>query len=116
MPFSVRYLGRKVYLGAAVAIATVLARGRDRDAVFFVRRVLGVSWNTLARWRSWWQGLTGTELWTRARGLLPVDLAVGGLLPESLLARYQGTAAERTVGLLRLLRPLTGRLVPERAS
>lgn len=116
MPFSVRYLGRKVYLAAVVAIATVLARGADRDAVAFVRRELGVSRITLERWRSWWQALTGTEVWARARGLLPVDLATGALLPESLLASYQGTATERTVGLLRLLRPLTGTLVPEHAG
>jgi hypothetical protein len=115
MPSSVRYLGRKVYLAAVVAIATVLQRGRDRNAVALVRRELGISLSTLARWRQWWGALTGTAFWSRVRGLVPVDLDAAGL-PESLLARYAGTAADRTVGLLRLLGPLTGTLIPEHAG
>lgn len=115
MPWSVRYLGRKTYLAAVIAIATVVVRGMDRDAVRLVRRELGISLSTLARWQRWWQALPGTAFWHRVRGVLPVDLDAGAL-PGSLLARYTGTAAQRTVGLLRLLGPLTGTLVAEQAG
>jgi hypothetical protein len=102
LPASVRFLGRKVYVAVAIAVATVLVRGRDRDAVRVLRRELGASWSTLRRWCRWWRALTGLAFWERLRGKLPVDLD-GGALPGSLLDRFEGSSAERMLGLLRLL-------------
>jgi hypothetical protein len=102
LPPSVRFLGRKVYVAVANALATVLVRGEDRDAVRLLRHELGASWSTLRRWRAWWQGLVGSAPWQRLRGQLPVDLDEGGL-PGSLLERLSGSSAERMLALLRLL-------------
>lgn len=102
LPPSVRFLGRKVYVAVANALATVLVRGEDRDAVRLLRRELGASWSTLRRWRAWWQGLVGSAPWQRLRGQLPVDLDEGGL-PGSLLERLSGACSERMMALLRLL-------------
>jgi hypothetical protein len=102
LPPSVRFLGRKVYVAVAHALATVLVRGADRAAVRLLRRELGASWSTLRRWRAWWQGLVGSASWHRLRGQLPVDLDEGGL-PGSLLERLFGSGAERMMALLRLL-------------
>lgn len=114
LPASVRFLGRKVYVGAAIAVATVLVRYTDRNALTFVRRHLGVSTSSLLRWRRWWQALTREAFWGRVRGLVPVDLDVSAL-PRSLLDRFVGTATERMIRLLRFLAPLTGTFVPEHA-
>lgn len=102
LPPSVRFLGRKVYVAVANAIATVLVRGDDRGAVRLLRRELGASWSTLRRWRAWWQGLVGSAPWQRLRGQLPVDLDEGRL-PGSLLERLAGSCSERMMALLRLL-------------
>lgn len=102
LPASVRFLGRKVYLAVVVSVARVLVRGADRNAVQLLRRELGVSWNTLRRWCTWWQELTGSALWQRVRGSLPVDLDLG-TLPGSLLDRLEGELGERMLRLLRLL-------------
>jgi len=102
LPASVRFLDRKVYVAVAIAVATVLVRGRDRGAVRVLRRELGASWSTLRRWCRWWRALTGSAFWERLRGKLPVDLD-GGALPGSLLDRFEGSCAERMLGLLRLL-------------
>ena len=111
IPESVRFLGRKVYLGVVVVIASVLARGPTRDALRLLQAHLQVSWNTLERWRTWWRELPRSGFWQSVQGVLSVDLDLTGL-PESLLARFFGDPAEQVVGLLRLLGPLTARGFP----
>ena len=107
LPESVRFLGRKVYFAVVVAVATVVARGADRGAMRLLRQQLGVSWNTVKRWKTWWQQLTGSAFWQRIRGTLPIDLQVGDP-PKSLLDRFDGSPAERMQRLLELLAPVTG--------
>ena len=114
LPESVRFLGRKVFLGVVIAVATVLVRGADRNATERLRRELGMSRSTLARWCRWWRALPQTAPWLSTRGTLPVELDEQAL-PASLLDRYSGDAADRMQLLLRWLRPWTGR-VPEQAG
>jgi hypothetical protein len=114
LPPSVRFLGRKVFLAVAIVVAAVLVRGGDRNVIEILRRQLGASRNTVARWCRWWGALPRTQLWIGARGTLPVDMDERAL-PASLLARYAGSAADRMVHLLRFLSPMSGR-VPERAG
>ena len=107
LPESVRFLGRKVYFAVVVAVATVVTRGADRGAMRLLRQQLGVSWNTIKRWRTWWQQLTASSFWQRIRGTLPIDIDLGDL-PKSLLDRFDGNPAERMRRLLELLGPITG--------
>jgi hypothetical protein len=107
LPESVRFLARKVYLAVVVAIATVVESGSDGDARRLLRRQLGVSSNTLARWRRWWRELTGSAFWQSIRGRLPIGLDLERV-PTSLLESFSGESAERVRHLLELLRPLTG--------
>lgn len=111
MSASVRFLGRKVYVAAAVVIASFLEGGMDRDSIAVAHGELGVSRATLARWREWWRALTGTSWWGRSRGQLPVDLDEHGL-PESLLARFEGKARKRMFRMLLFLRPLSATPIP----
>jgi hypothetical protein len=106
-PASVRFLGRKVYLGAVVLLACVLRQGPSPTRVARLREWLGVSRDTLARWHRWWRdAFVRTPFWTvaRARFARPVD---EGDLPRSLLARFTGDDGMRVQAALRCFGPLT---------
>lgn len=106
-PPSVRFLGRRVYLGVVMVLAWV-----DRDVpaarvIERLRRLLGVSRRTAARWHRWWtEDFVRTPLWRieRARVMPPVQEAA---LPGSLLRRFIGEPMQQLVAMLRWLSPLT---------
>jgi transposase len=112
-PPSVVFLGRRVYLGAVVVVASAVALVRDMVASLAAHApatqlpATQVPARTLRRWSRWWQAeLTVTSLFVALRGLLasPVDTA---RLPCSLLERLSGGAVEQLTALLKLLAPLT---------
>lgn len=107
-PPSLRFLGRRVYLGAVVVLVSTMAHGVTEKRAATMRAMCGVSRRTLSRWRKWWQeSFVDSELWTILRGRFvpPVDES---LLPSSLVERTEGAEApERVMGALCLLLPLT---------
>lgn len=106
-PPSVRFLGRKVYLGAVVVLATVLRHGPTRTRAARLRELLGVDARTLARWRQWWHGtFAETPWWTAMRGRFAPPV-VTAALPGSLLLRFAGDGAAPLVALLRFVAPTT---------
>lgn len=115
-PPSVVFLGRRVYLGAVVLVASVIARLQRTTAGLATQvPVTQVPARTLRRWARWWQTeLTATALFAALRGRLasPVDEA---RLPCSLLQRLTGSAVEQVAALLKLLAPLTTGSVPDGA-
>jgi hypothetical protein len=87
-PPSVRFLGRRVYLGAAVILSSiaagVLARLRE------VRRVTGVPGRTVRRWQLWWRTrFAEGRLFEELRGRLATPL-MSAELPASLVERLDG--------------------------
>jgi hypothetical protein len=64
-PPSVRFLGRKVYVGAVVVLAAALQHGPTKKRVAELAALLGATRRTLVRWRRWW-----STMFTR-RGLAP---------------------------------------------
>lgn len=114
-PPSVRFLGRRVFLGAVVVLATALAHGLNgrRTAVLCVQ--FSVSTRTLRRWRAWWvETFVASATWSAIRARLTTPITIA-LLPAALLERCAGAdQARRLTQLLRLLAPLSGsRLVRE---
>jgi hypothetical protein len=106
-PVSVRFLGRKVYLGAIVLLACVLRQGPTPWRVSRLQALLGVSARTLARWHRWWRdAFVHTAFWqaARARFARPVE---ADDLPHGLLERFGGDAIAPLVATLRFLGPLT---------
>lgn len=106
-PVSVRFLGRKVYLGVVVLLACVLRQGPTPWRVARLRDHLGVSADTLARWHRWWRdAFVRTPFWkgVRARFARPID---EGDVPRSLLERFTGDGFSQVVAALRFLSPLT---------
>ena len=103
---SVRFLGRRVYLG----LAGVLSSGRhagQNSAAARIAATLAIPVRTLQRWRQWWeQHFPLTPLWQAncARFMPPV---AANLFPLSLLERFAGKAEESLMRLLLFLTPIT---------
>lgn len=104
-PTSVRFLGRRWYLGVVVLLASALAQGLEYGRGKGLSHALGVPWRTLERWRRWWQEtLTTTVLWRGARLVPPL---VASAMPKDLLERFDGDDEARVISALRWLRPVT---------
>ncbi|MCP4898495.1 MAG: hypothetical protein GY906_16090 [bacterium] len=107
-PPSLRFLGRRVYLGAVVVLVSAMLHGITEKRAKAIREFVGVNQQTLERWREWWQeNFTRTQLWkgVRARFVPAVD---SSKLPASLLERFgEPTKPEALLAVLRLLTPLT---------
>lgn len=117
-PPSVRFLGRRVYLGAAVVLVSAMLHGVTEKRVAELRErvhpTLGK--DTLLRWRAWWrETLPATPFWkaARARFVRPVDEAD---LPATMLARFDGGDRDRLVAALKFLSPLSTRPRSARAG
>lgn len=107
-PPSLRFLGRKVYLGAVVALATAMKHGVSARRAAELRRAIGVSRKTLGRWRVWWSEVfVATTFWRTAGALLSPPVPATEL-PTSLLARFGGAGTvEGLVRLLDFIKPVT---------
>jgi hypothetical protein len=109
-PASVRFLGRRVYLGVVVVLPSAMSAGvTDRRATQLAQS-LPVPRRTLERWRHWWlDGFVHSAFWSaaQARFMPAVERAA---LPASLLERFIGeTLSARLILLLQFLRPLSTR-------
>ncbi len=106
-PPSVRFLGRRVYVGAAIIGITALRPGAPRGEARALRAWLGVSGRTLARWRRWWREVFATSaFWRTARGRLRTPVPAQAL-PGALLRRFTGDLATQLIVMLRFLAPIT---------
>lgn len=107
-PPSVRFLGRRVFLGAVVVLISALMLGVTPARAARLRRVFEVSARTVERWRRWWrETFADGRFWAaaKARFVPPVE---SGRLPASLLERFEGDdERRRLVAALGFLDPLT---------
>jgi len=107
-PPSVRFLGRKVYLGTIVILVTALDHGLTPKRRDWLIETLDLWPQTLARWRKWWREIfPASRCWQAQRGhfLPPLDPAQ---LPGALLGALTGGDLKRRVcQLLYLLTPIT---------
>lgn len=108
-PASVRFLGRRVYLGAVVVLVGAVNGDIGRERMAWLRRYLPLSSKTLRCWRQWWQAdFVATRFWRDARGRLALAVAPSRL-PESLLAPFGEPLSDAVVWLLHFISPLTTR-------
>lgn len=106
-PPSLRFLGRRVYLGAVVVLVTAMLHGVTGRRAAKLRELVGVDRRTLERWRSWWrEAFSSTLLWrdAKARFMPPVTEAE---LPASLLERFSAGGRGQLMSMLKLLLPLS---------
>lgn len=104
-----RYLGRRVYLGAVVVLVTAMIGGITATRVARLREWFGVTVRTLKRWRAWWrETFVASAFWRGAQGRFMPPVAIERL-PASLLERFAGDERTRLLHVLVFLTPLTTR-------
>ncbi len=100
-PPSVRFLGRKVYVGAAVVMACSLAQEVSLGAA---ARVCGMARRTVRRWLDFWQGdYAGSPEFETAGAHFSPPLEKDRV-PQSMWQRFAHHAHSAQEGLIRLLR------------
>lgn len=108
-PPSVRFLGRKVYLGAVVILVSAMRQGPTPRRVRELTDLFGVSRETIYRWRAFWnEHFPKTTFWAIARArLAPVVEIVE--FPRSLLESFVKADDDRAGWrkLLRFLSPIS---------
>ncbi|MHB1305996.1 MAG: hypothetical protein ACYC23_02815 [Limisphaerales bacterium] len=107
-PPSVRFLGRKVYLGFVVVLKTAMRHGLSDWRVEQLRLALpDIDRRTLERWRRWWlENFAASAFWKMARARFIPPLSAEDL-PLGLCERFGIESADRLVELLRFLAPIT---------
>ena len=106
-PPSVRFLGRRVYVGAMVVLVSAMRHGASRWRLRELKSRFGIGARTVQRWCRFWREIfRESAFWklARARFAPPVDAES---LPRSILDRMIGEDENRIVNLLRFLSPLT---------
>ena len=105
-PPSVRFLGRRVYLGAAVVLLSTMRHGTTGRRLAQLRELYGVCPRTVQRWRNWWREMfPQTPCWRWLRGRLRTPIAVA-TQPGFLLGLFWGDEMTSLLKLLKALSPL----------
>lgn len=107
-PVSVRFLGRKVYLGGVIVVVTAMRHGRIGE----LARLVGASRATLRRWRQWWSEVFSLGAFWRAGGGLFSPPVSASELPLSLLERFavrEEGERGRLLAMLAFIKPVTSR-------
>jgi len=109
-PASVRFLGRRVYLGAFVVLISALSRGLSGVRRTQLRKQFtpALSDRTLRRWRRWWTEVFAATRWWHGAGgrfMPPIDSVE---LPGVFLERFGASApGQRMLDVLAFLRPFS---------
>jgi hypothetical protein len=108
-PPSVRFLGRKVYLGVVVILISAMRQGPSPRRVRELSSAFGVDTATITRWQAFWRDhVPKTPFWKVARARLAPIVEITAL-PLSLVEAFGRTndPYQDWVKLLRFLSPLT---------
>jgi len=107
-PPSVRFLGRKVFLGAVVVLVAAMRHGPSPRRVRELTELFGADRHTIARWCTFWrEHFPQTAFWKVKRGRF-VSLATADL-PRALLEAFihRADSQEDRQQLLEFLSPIT---------
>jgi hypothetical protein len=105
----VRFLGRKVYLGAVVVLVSAMRQGPSPRRVRELSRLFGADRRTIVRWQVFWrEHVPQTTFWKVAQGRLVPAVEIV-TLPRSLTEAFiHGDDDHEGWGkLLRFLSPIT---------
>ena len=105
-PPSVRFLGRRLYLGAIVILVGAMRQGPNRWRVSELSKRFGANESTITRWQTFWrEHFPRTPFWKSARA----DFVTLGEIPYSLVDAFLGghPQYEGWKRLLRFLSPIS---------
>jgi hypothetical protein len=106
----VRFLGRRVYVGAIVVLAAAIMLAQTTAAAAY--RATGIAPRTLRRWLRWWRDVfPDTRVFAELSARV-VPPPCRQELPLSLLVKLSGSPTDRVTTLLVWLAPLTTGSVP----
>lgn len=109
-PPSVRFFGRRVYAAVAFLLVSMLLTERISEKVAGrIEFHIGVSLETLKRWRRWWrERFVRSRFWSWARGMFSPALSEQGVVASEIVERFGGVGDGEGVGrCLRFLSPLS---------
>lgn len=110
---SVRFFGRRVYVGAAFILASIVALALGAASAAW--RSTGIPPRTIRRWGQWWRGAFPETAVFAALSARLVPAIARARLPASLLERMPGPPEAGLTLLLTLLAPLTTTSTPDGA-
>lgn len=106
-PPSVRFMGRRVYLGVIVVLVSAMQQGPTPWRLTRLKELIGVDRRTVAKWREWWlESFPQTVLW-RSRRAWFASPPSQDQLPSSILACFRGDLRQRIFHMLMFLSPLS---------
>jgi hypothetical protein len=96
-----------VYLGAIVVLATAMQQGVSPWRSRRLRELVGVSAQTLARWRTWWtEAFAESAFWKAAKAAFSPAVTESAV-PLAIVDRFVGDEIERVAAMLRWLAPMS---------
>lgn len=106
-PASVRFLGRKVFVGFVVVLVSAMRHGPNSHRLQRLQQELVIDRRTVNRWRQWWAEIfVQGPFWKGARGRFAYQLAEGRM-PLSLVKAFDAWQADGLVNLMKFLSPIT---------
>lgn len=106
-PASVRFLGRRVYVGVVVVLVSAMMHGVKAKRVERLRQELGMDERTLKRWRRWWQDrFVPGGFWKGARAQF-MPAVNETVVPLSLVDAFGARERNGMIKLLGFLAPIT---------
>lgn len=108
-PPSVRFLGRRVYLGAIVILVAAMQQGLTPRRVRDLASMIGADRTTLLRWQVFWrERFPQTKFWKVARAQLVLHVNIT-FLPQAFLQAFMRmtNTAQDWGRLLTFLSPIT---------
>jgi len=106
-PPSVRFLGRKVYVGVVVVLVAAMMHGPNARRAAYLRDALGIDPRTLKRWRQWWlETFVRAPFWKAWRGrFMPV--LDEGQMPFCLVEAFGADNRAGVIKLMEFLAPVS---------
>jgi hypothetical protein len=103
---SVRFLGRKRFLGVIVVLVSAMRQGATPRRARVLQEEFGVTRRTIERWRRWWdEEFRASRCWKLAKAKL---LGIADEVPRSVLIHLDALeGGDHLVAVMRLFAPIS---------
>jgi hypothetical protein len=106
-PPSVRFLGRKVYLGVVVVLVAAMMHGPNAQRIEKLHEALGIDVRTLQRWRQWWLEVFVRKPFWKAKRARFIPVLDETVMPYCLVEQFKALRRAGLIRLMEFLSPIT---------